>query len=260
MKNSAFTGAVPLGHSGNRARRGRPAGPSGTGRTAGRLVSAGRGLLAVADALPVTVLAVIAGAGSFTHIRDTAAQHGQSGPMSWAVAVCIDLTCVMAARERQRDKQLGITARRLSWPTAVLAGGVGLSLAANLAQAQPTAWGRIVAAVPPAAFLVAVSMIERRAARRPRPIAGEDGEAGEPSAPGRPSPVPDAGDEAQDGGDEALLTAARRAAAEHQDQHGQPVTRDALRARLGVSNQAASELLRQLRADEGLPPGTSRAA
>jgi Protein of unknown function (DUF2637) len=103
-------------------------------------VNAGRRLLAVADALPVTVLAAIAGAGSFTHIRDTAAQHGQPGPMSWAVAVCIDLTCVMAARERQCDKQLGITARRLSWPTAVLAGRVGLSLAANLAQAQPTAW------------------------------------------------------------------------------------------------------------------------
>ena len=28
--------------------------------------------------------------------------------MSWAVAVCIDLTCVMAARERQRDKQQGV--------------------------------------------------------------------------------------------------------------------------------------------------------
>jgi hypothetical protein len=72
--------------------------------------------------------------------------------------------------------------------------------------------------------------------------------------------VPDSGDEARDGGDEALLAAARRAAAEHQDQHGQPITRDALRARLGVSNQAASELLRQLRAGEGLPPGASRAA
>jgi hypothetical protein len=129
----------------------------------------------------------------------------------------------------------------------VLAGGVLLSLAANLAQAQPTAWGRIVAAVPPAAFLVAVSMIERRAARRLRTIAGEDVGAGEPSAPGRPSPV-------QDGGDEALLTSARRAAAEYQDQHGQPITRDALRARLGVSNQAASELLRQLRSGEGQPP------
>jgi hypothetical protein len=102
-------------------------------------VSAGRRVLAVADALPVTVLAVLAGAGSFTHIRDTAAEHGQGGPMSWAVAVCVDLTCVMAARERQRDKQAGIPTRRMSWPTVVLAGGVLLSLAANLAQAQPTA-------------------------------------------------------------------------------------------------------------------------
>jgi hypothetical protein len=74
----------------------------------------------------------------------------------------------------------------------VLAGGVLLSLAANLAQAQPTAWGRIVAAVPSAAFLVAVSMIERRAARRSRPAAGQDGGAGDPSPPGRlPSPVRD---------------------------------------------------------------------
>lgn len=94
---------------------------------------------AVLDALPVVLLAAIAGAGSFTHIRDTAAQHGQKGPMSWAVAVCVDLTCVMAARERQRDKRHGIATRRLSWPTVVLAGGVLLSLAANLAQAQPTA-------------------------------------------------------------------------------------------------------------------------
>ncbi|HXL95715.1 MAG TPA: DUF2637 domain-containing protein [Streptosporangiaceae bacterium] len=221
-------------------------------------MSVGRRLLAVA--LPVTVLAVIAGAGSFTHIRDTAAEHGQGGPMSWAVAICIDLTCVMAARERQRDKQAGITTRRLAWPTVVLTGGILLSLAANLGQAQPTAWGRIVATVPPAAFLVAVSMIERRAARRPRPAAGQDGGIAEPSAPGRPSPLQAAGDEAQDDGDEALLAAARRAAAEHQDQHGQPITRDALRAHLGVSNQAASELLRQLHAGEGLPLGTSRAA
>jgi hypothetical protein len=208
-------------------------------------VSAARRLLAVADAMPVVLLAVIAGAGSFTHIRDTAAQHGQRGPMSWAVAVCIDLTCVMAARERQRDKQYGIVTGRLSWPTVVLAGGVGLSLAANLAQAQPDAWGRIVAAVPPGAFLVAVSMIERRAARRARPagLSGQDGQDRAPSGPGRPSPV-------QDTGDQALLALARRAAAEHHQRHGQPITRDALRARLGVSNQAASELLRQIRATE----------
>ncbi len=71
---------------------------------------------------------------------------------------------------------------------------------------------------------------------------------------GRPSP-------AQDAEDEALLAAARRAAADHQQRHGQPITRDALRAQLGVSNQAASGLLRQLRAGERRdPPGASRAA
>jgi hypothetical protein len=117
-----------------------------------------------------------------------------------------------------------------------------------------------VAAVPPAAFLAAVSMIERRTARRPRPAAGQDGGADEQSAPGQPSPVPAGGDEAQDEGDEALLTAARRVATEHQDQHGQPITRDALRARLGVSNRAVSEMLRHLHTGEGQPPGTSRAA
>jgi hypothetical protein len=67
---------------------------------------------------------------------------------------------------------------------------------ANLDQAQSTAWGRIAAAVPPAAFLVAVSMIERRAARRPRPIVGQDGAVDEPSALGRPSQVQEVEDEA----------------------------------------------------------------
>jgi Protein of unknown function (DUF2637) len=85
------------------------------------------------DTGPVLILAAIAGTGSFVHIRDTAAEHGQHGPIAWAIAVCIDLTCVMAAREHQRDKR---TSRRLSWPVLVLTGGVLLSLAANLDQAQ----------------------------------------------------------------------------------------------------------------------------
>ena len=52
---------------------------------------AGRRPLAVADALPVTVLAVIAGAGSFTHIRDTAAEHGQGVAMTSDVEAISDL-------------------------------------------------------------------------------------------------------------------------------------------------------------------------
>ncbi|GLW63719.1 hypothetical protein Arub01_19630 [Actinomadura rubrobrunea] len=283
---------------------------------------------AVADSGPVIVLAGIAAAGSFTHIRDTAIEHGQGGWMAWAVAVCIDLTCVMAARERQRDKRTGRPTGRLSWPTIVLVGGILLSLAANLAQAEPSAWGWITAATPAAAFLVAVSMLERRAAlagARARtaatpvlsapPSFGRPSSTPSPSAPSssgssaRPStpsssssPDSTGGDAArpglavvgasgpdqddtrdrnQDGGQDGedqedgaqdnggqtalpvpapsgrrgrssspagpLLEFARQVAAEHQATHGRPITRDALRARLGVSNQLASDLLRQIR-------------
>jgi hypothetical protein len=51
---------------------------------------------------------------------------------------------------------------------------------------------------------------------------------GGPLPPG-PRRAKDAGDEAQDAGDEAMLALARQAAAEHQDQHGQPITRDTQR-------------------------------
>jgi hypothetical protein len=44
-----------------------------------------------------------------------------------------------------------------------------------------------------------------------------------------------------------LVEFARRVAAEHHQAHGEPITRDKLRARLGISNQLASTLLRELR-------------
>ncbi|GAA2614353.1 DUF2637 domain-containing protein [Actinomadura fulvescens] len=239
----------------------------------------------VADSGPVLVLAAIAAAGSFTHIRDTADEHGQHGWMAWAIAVCIDLTCVMAARERQRDKRLERETARLSWPTLVLVGGILLSLAANLAQANPTAWGWITAATPAGAFLVAVSMLERRSTRSERtesesavpsvamaapPSFGHHAEPGSsrqkqdgprPELPAVPAtgrqdeqtrlPVPDSTPPSSAGSTPApqLVAFARRVADEHQTKHGRPITRDTLRARLGVSNQLASDLLRHVRTD-----------
>ncbi|TYB49329.1 DUF2637 domain-containing protein [Actinomadura chibensis] len=257
----------------------------------------------LADSGPVVVLAGIAAAGSFTHIRDTATEHGQTGWMAWAIAVCIDLTCVMAAGERQRDKRTGRATGRLSWPTLVLVGGVLLSLAANLAQADPTVWGWFTAGTPAGAFLVAVSMLERRntnttTTARPTPIPHSFGRpssmpspspavssSGSPSSPWvvweddrpRASTVRDDTDKDQDEQDDQtsipvpaassasssrppapssasgpagpLVEFARRVAVEHQNEHGRPITRDALRARLGVSNQLASDLLRQIRTE-----------
>ncbi|GIH91674.1 DUF2637 domain-containing protein [Planobispora siamensis] len=196
------------------------------------------------DSGPILILAVIAGAGSFTHIRDTATEHGQSGWMAWAVAVCIDLTCVMAARERQRDKKTGrVRSGPISWPTLVLTAGIVLSLAANLNQADPSAWGWICAATPAGAFLTAVSMLERRASA-PHP---------EPS----PVPLPESAPEIVTGPAEvpALVSAepaselvdyARRVADDYHATHGRPITRDTLRARLGVSHQLATDLLSAL--------------
>ncbi|GAB2823627.1 DUF2637 domain-containing protein [Actinoallomurus bryophytorum] len=215
----------------------------------------------VVDSGPVAVLAGIAGAGSFTHIRDTANEHGQHGPMAWAIAVCIDLTCVMAARERQRDRRTGRTTRRVSWPALVLAGGVLLSLAANLAQAETTVWGWLTAATPAGAFLVAISMIERRSTgQRPAsssavltfpipPSFGKPQDEPQDEAPrqGELVPVPDQPPSSTTTPGDPLVAYARRVATEHQDRHGRPITRDALRARLGVSNQLASDLLRQIR-------------
>nr|WP_308165915.1 DUF2637 domain-containing protein [Actinomadura sp. NEAU-AAG7] len=259
------------------------------------------------------MLAGIAAAGSFTHIRDTATDHGQDGWMAWAIAVCIDLTCVMAAGERQRDKRTGRETGRLSWPTLVLVGGILLSLAANLAQADASVWGWITAGTPAGAFLVAVSMLERRkaapAAERTSSVPVPDGAAA-PDTFDRPSstvsppsavpsssssswvvweadpaaaassakpvgddqdtkddqdgehgqdgqttiPVPAAEQSAAASPDPApaaapLVEFARRVASEHQSREGRPITRDALRARLGVSNQLASDLLRQIRTE-----------
>jgi hypothetical protein len=136
------------------------------------------GHLLVDDGL-AWILACLAAAGSFTHIRDLAIRSGQHGWMADAIAVCIDMMCVMAVRERKRDQRLGRHCGRLSWPTAVLTMGICLTIAANLATAQPTAWGWIVAATPAGTFLIAVSMLERRASLPDRPT---DIRAVEPSA------------------------------------------------------------------------------
>ncbi|WP_285777800.1 DUF2637 domain-containing protein [Microtetraspora sp. NBRC 13810] len=208
------------------------------------------------DSGPVLLLALIAGAGSFTHIRDTAIEHGQTGWMSWAIAVCVDLTCVMAARERQRDKKTGRERTGpTSWPTLVLIAGITLSLAANLHQAEPTTWGWITAAIPAAAFLIAVSMLERRGADpRPQPAPEASSAAITPSpasalvqAPTETAPhghTSGRGD--APGPSPALLDYARRVIDEHRAKHGKPITSDLLRTRLGISHQLASGLLRHL--------------
>ncbi|MFE6386483.1 DUF2637 domain-containing protein [Nocardiopsis dassonvillei] len=222
-----------------------------------------------ADWAPILVLAAIAAAGSFTHIRDLAEKSGQHGWMAWAVAVSIDLTCVMAARERQRDAARGVK-DGVTWPTVVLVGAVVLTLAANLATALPTVWGWIMAAVPAAAFLVAVSMLERRAAHgaqqqdEPESVSAEPAASSEreefrvtevhwqhtetapaPAPEPPPAPAPQPAPAAVEQG-HPLASYAAQLAQEYRVTHGREITVTALRSRLGVSETVAATLREQI--------------
>lgn len=214
----------------------------------------------LADSGPVIVLAVIAAVGSFDHISSLAAKHGQTSWRSWAVAVCIDLMCVMAAREIQRDKRTGRPRRGLiSWPSLVLTGGIVLTLAANLAEADPSPWGWIIAATPAGAFLIAMSMLERRAGHTPAPQtvcgdpvvvehvpAGNDAQSPEAAAELDPAPVPTSPSRPEI--DPAVLDDARYFADEHTRLHGTPITPEELRRRMRITPDLAVELLRYITA------------
>jgi Protein of unknown function (DUF2637) len=97
--------------------------------------------------------------GSFGHVQRVAATHGQAGWMSWAIAVSIELMALTSAVEiRGRRKE------RLPYkgPVATLALGVAMSLACNLACAQPDTWGFVVSAWPAVAFTAVALVVETR--------------------------------------------------------------------------------------------------
>jgi hypothetical protein len=120
---------------------------------------------AAADNAVPLILTVIAFGGSFTHWVHLASTHGQRGLLAPAVAVCVDLGAYMAARERQRDMRLSRERRGwTSWPTLVMAATIGLTLAGNVASAQRGPWGIVTALIPGGFLLIAISLMERRAA------------------------------------------------------------------------------------------------
>ncbi|MFJ9787079.1 DUF2637 domain-containing protein [Amycolatopsis sp. NPDC101161] len=120
-----------------------------------RLVDTIRTLVAV-------VLGSIGAAAGFTHTHDWAVHHGQLGWIAWADAVVIEGIVLVAGFEIQRDHRAGGT-RKLTFPVAVLVAGFGVQMAAQVALAEPTPAGWLVAAMPALGFLVVVKLLMRRA-------------------------------------------------------------------------------------------------
>nr|WP_239115748.1 DUF2637 domain-containing protein [Streptomyces sp. SID8499] len=210
------------------------------------------------------IQAVIAGALSFAHLHDLAAAAGQSGWKAWAYPVSVDLLLVAAWRRLRAGRD------RSSWTWFTIA--LTASLGANVATAglldlhDVPAWLRIlVAGWPALAFLGGTLLVH---APGPAPAASEpeqDETDEEPAPevemhrtdtlePAAPAPVPAAELTAAPpkppadtpAVPPALLDHARSIADAHRRDTGEPITADALTARLGLPAPTCEAIAAQL--------------
>ncbi|MEU7381580.1 DUF2637 domain-containing protein [Streptomyces sp. NPDC042207] len=207
----------------------------------------------------VLIQAVIAGALSFAHLHDLAAAAGQSGWKAWAYPVSVDLLLVAAWRRLRAGRD------RSSWTWFAIA--LTASLGANVATAglldldHVPAWLRIlVAGWPALAFLGGTLLVHAPAPATPDPAPMPDDKPAAPevemhrtdtpdSAPASapeldPAPVkPPASGPAVP---PALLDHARSIADAHRNTTGEPITADALTARLGLPAPTCHAIATQL--------------
>ena len=141
--------------------------------------------------LVAAVLGVIGAAAGFTHTHNWAAHHGQTGWLAWADAVVIEGMTVVAAFEIHRDRQTGRPGR-ISLPVVVLVAGFVVQMAAQVAEAEPTPAGWLLAAMPALGFLTVVKLLMRRLPHKPEaapPTPAATGPEPTVAAPVRPAPV-----------------------------------------------------------------------
>jgi len=142
----------------------------------------------------VTVAAVLLVAGvaavvSYAHMEEVSRDAGE-GWRALLLPLSVDGLVVAASMVLLTRRRAELPGGRLAW--AALLGGVGASLAANMAAAEPTVTARLVAAWPALAFAVAFELLlqQRRVPAAPVPAGGDSPAAGpvddEPDEVGEP--------------------------------------------------------------------------
>jgi hypothetical protein len=151
----------------------------------------GRQLVGVIRVLVTALLGGIGAAAGFSHTHDWAVHHGQTGWLAWADAVVIEGMAIVAGFEVHRDHHRPGPRRKVSFPILVLVAGFGIQMAAQVALAEPTPPGWLLAAMPALGFLVVVKLLMRRAPTTdhptPAPAPVADRSTPEPPA-ARPAP------------------------------------------------------------------------
>ncbi|MGW4461792.1 DUF2637 domain-containing protein [Micromonospora sp. NPDC004704] len=126
------------------------------------------------NAVKVLILLAIggmAGAAAFTHVHDLTVAHGQPNWIGWANAVAVELMAIYLGLEIRSRRRTG---RPVGFVGVLLVAFSLLSLAAQVAEAEPTVWGWVVAAVPSLAFLALVKVVLSSAPAAPV-IADDEG-------------------------------------------------------------------------------------
>jgi hypothetical protein len=136
-----------------------------------------------AAAVPVSVqrvttaavlsVALVAAIASYEHMRALAELAGE-GWRSWLLPISVDGLAVAASMTMLVRRRAGLPAGALAWVALLL--GLGASLAANVAAAEPTVQGRLVAAWPPLGLLLSYELLMQQ-------IKARGGAGVQPSAP-----------------------------------------------------------------------------
>jgi hypothetical protein len=121
------------------------------------------------------VLGGIGAAAGFTHTHNWAESNGQTGWLAWATAVVIEGMAVVAGFEIHHDRATG---RSYTFPAIVLVFGVLVQMTAQVAEAERSPAGWLVAAMPALGFLAVVKLLMRRT---PAPTT--------PDTPAEPTPA-----------------------------------------------------------------------
>ena len=104
----------------------------------------------------VATVATVAAAVSYAHMYDLAAASGEEW-RSWLLPLAVDGLLAAAGMSMLVARHHGRRPTPLAWVSLWL--GISASLAANVAAAEPTVTGRLVAAWPPVALALAFELL-----------------------------------------------------------------------------------------------------
>ena len=218
-------------------------------------------------AASVALVALVAAVVSYAHLHTLAERAGE-GWRAWLLPLSVDGLLVAASLAMVALRRSGRSAGWLPWLGLLL--GLAVSLAANMAAAQPTLIGRLVASWPPVALGIAFELLlglgrpgqpaepaaqpraHRASDRSGTPKKPADRHETEPPGRSRSTDRPRLADRSgvrsagptgpMDRTDEQLLTQLRPQAA----RLGRRPSRNAVMTELRVGTQRANRLLDQL--------------